>query len=97
MKTCQGAETYSLTHAEKEIREGVGRQQCFSLSAEGVGWRGRGLEGGRWEENKKKKKGKLNKIAFEQKSHFLLILEPNHNLGHLTTQFVRGERGCDLG
>lgn len=35
----------------------------------------------------KKKTGKLNKIAFEQKSHFLSILQPSHNLGHLTTQF----------
>lgn len=57
--------------------------------------------GGAWEvgggRRTKKKKGKLNEIAFEQKSHFLSILEPSHNLGHLTTQFVRGERGCDLG
>lgn len=60
-----------------------------------------GADGGR-SKKKKTKKGKLNKIAFEQKSHFLSILQPRHNLGHLTTQFPaalsqRGNSSSGLG
>lgn len=78
-----------------------------TLRVEG-GAGGRWDAGGGWKENKKKKTGKLNKIAFEQKSHFLSILERRPNLGQLTTQFPAALRGnswggggvggcCDLG